>query len=80
MRPIEQSVNATARDVSTLSRILQRVTRNETRDPVEKKKISDHLRGAMGLLMKWTDLDSIEVGTKNGKRMGVDKARPRAER
>lgn len=65
-RPLDIGTNATARDVATLTRVLQRVTADAQHDPLEKKQIAEHLRATIELLVRWTE--PVEGNGKNGAR------------
>lgn len=55
MRPLEQSVQAASRDVSVLTRVLQRVTEDVDHRLEERIEIAGHIRSAITGLMKWTE-------------------------
>ena len=85
MRPLEQSVEATSRDVAILSRVLQRVTAGTSQDPLEQKQIADHLRAAITLLVGWTAAPAKNGSGSNGVsglkgKPGLEKVRLRGGR
>jgi hypothetical protein len=64
---LESGANATARDVATLSRVLQRVTAEEKRDPHEKRQIAEYLQSAIALLVRWTEPVETNGGARKEK-------------
>lgn len=79
MRPLEQGAKAAARDVSTLTHVLKRVTEDVNHDPEERQEIASLLRNAITALMKWTEPADKTEKKDNGKPR-PEQPRSRAER